>query len=168
MLRRIRLAVQIVFFLIVAALLYMYLPQHDIVRIVGTEIARRDVSDATQTRTIDVRYIQAETESGAVRVYRNEDTGLSFPFYFKYGTDSLQAQAQSLVSNRDAPVWVVVTHYGLRSEMLTMYPNAVDLREAEGPGETIIPWFNIVFIAAMIGLVFYIRRWILRRFRRAA
>lgn len=169
MFRRIRWIVQGILLLIVAALLYTYLPQHDIVRITGTEVARRtDDANATPPRVIDVRQIQTETPDGDVIVYRNEDTGMSFPFYFKYSTDTLQARAQSLVSTRDDPTWVVVTHYGLRSELLSMYPNATAIREAEGQDEFIIPWFNIVFIGALVVLVLYVWYWIRRRFTRGS
>ncbi|MEL6233032.1 MAG: DUF1523 family protein [Pseudomonadota bacterium] len=169
MLRRIRWAVQIVLLLIVAAILYIYLPQNDIVRVTGTQVVRetRD-ANTTPPQVIDVRQIQTRTPDNQSIVYRNEDTGMGFPFYFKYSTDTLQADAQALISDEASPRWVVVTHYGLRSELMSMFPNAISIREAEGPDETIIPWFNIIFILVLIGLVLFIRRWFVRRFTRAA
>jgi len=86
---------RIVFFLIVfvilGALLHYTLPQRDIVRITGTEIIRQDFSGLNrifyaqgdsgnaQTESRDLRLINAVAASGAVMVYRNEDTGFGSP-----------------------------------------------------------------------------------------
>jgi len=43
----------------------------------------------------------------------------------------LQARAADLVSNRDAPVWVAVTHYGWRSRLLSAFPNATVVKPAK-------------------------------------
>ncbi|RMH52120.1 MAG: DUF1523 family protein [Alphaproteobacteria bacterium] len=148
----------------VAALMHHYLPQHDIVRITGTDVIRSDPAGPDQA-TRDVRYIYGETPDGETREYRNEDTGWGFPFYFKFDSGKLQARASSLQSTRDNPVWVVVTHYGWRITYLSLYPNAVAIREATGPDERIIPWFNIVFLSLLGVLVVWVA-YRIRRFRR--
>ena len=63
------------------------------------------------------------------RVYRNEETDWGFPWYFKFDSGNLQAEAQSLVSSAEAPKWVLVTHYGWRIPMLSMFPNVVELKQ---------------------------------------
>jgi hypothetical protein len=39
----------------------------------------------------------------------------------------------------------VITHYGWRIEIFSMFPNAVDIDLAAGPDVYPIPWFNIGF-----------------------
>lgn len=143
--------------LALALFLHFYLPGHDVGRIVGTEVNRMDrpaasgaeEAAAAQPVTRDVRFINTVRPGGSPAVYRNEDTDWSFPWYFKFDSGNLQAQAQDLVSTKDAPRWVVVTHYGWRIEILSMFPNAVAIEEAEGPDQFIVPWFNIVFLALL-------------------
>lgn len=159
--------------LLLAAVLYYSLPQRDIVRIVGTDVKRMDIgrtawfwaepdslSNARTTR--DVRFVNATFEDGKPYVYRNEDTNWSYPPYLKFDSGSLTAASQALVSTEAAPIWVVVTHYGWRIELLTLFPNIVDIRRASGPDERLIPWFNIIFIASLIAMVLFVRRAMIR------
>ena len=150
--------------------LNFYMPSHDVVRITGTDTKRLDSSgffdseapglQAKNSR--DVRFINSVYPDGRVQVFRNEDTDWSFPFYFKFDSGNLQAEAQSLISSADKPQWVVVTNYGWRVTYLTMFPNALAVRPAAGPDELVIPWFNIVVLgggALLIGwFVYRIRR----------
>ena len=69
----------------------------------------RDGAQPGATR--DVRFINAVTETGATRVYRNEDTGWGFPPYLKFDSADITAQSQDL-AGRNA--WVLVEHYGWR------------------------------------------------------
>lgn len=168
---------RILVLLIVAGLLHYTLPQHDVVRITGTEVIRQDFTgfnrffyaqpDSGNTEMVnrDLRLINTVQDNGRVMVYRNEDTGFGWPFYFKVDSSNLQAEAQNLISTKDNPQWVVVTHYGWRNEILSIYPNAVGLRAVDGPDVTIIPWFNIFFFVFFGALVLWLwRLW--RRFRR--
>ena len=150
-----------------------HLPRHDIVRIAGTDIKRLDSSgffdsesptlQATKTR--DVRFINTVYPTGEVRVFRNEDTAWTFPWYAKFDSGNLQALAQALTSGADKPQWVVIESYGWRVPYLTMFPNALSIRKASGPDETIIPWFNIIFLSAC-GLILLWLYILWRRFRR--
>jgi hypothetical protein len=137
--------------LIVALTLHYSLPGVDIVRIVGTENRRiefgsnswfwaaPDAGTADGTSR-DVFFIQTVRPSGAPMVYRNEDTGWRWPPYFKLNSHNVQTVASSLISSPEAPKWVAVTHYGWRSELFTIFPNALSLREVAGPDETVRPW----------------------------
>ena len=155
----------------VLGFLHYTLPQHDIVRItntynrlttVGTENAWAysvpDTGTAESTTTRDIRFIDTAFQDGDVMVYRNEDTGWIWPPYFKYDSSNLQAEAGNLKSDAAAPKWVVVTHYGWRLPILSIYPNAVAVRAASGPDERIIPWVPIVVIVFLLFAVFMIRR----------
>lgn len=156
--------------LTVGGFLHYTLPQHDIVRIVGTYQERQDLNDwtrifwslpDTQSGTLtnrDVQFIQTVTPDGDAMVYRNEDTGWSWPPYFKFDTASLQTEADDLKSTPEAPKWAMVTHYGWRNEILSIFPNAVSVRPVDGPDVTIIPWFNIFFFVFLAFVLVMIRR----------
>ena len=160
-----------IFLLIIttATLIHYYLPQRDIVKVVDTEVKRMDInkgspfwdrSDAgTQEKgSRDVRFISTVRENGKTVVYRNEDTGWSFPFYLKFDSSDLSAKAADL-SGEDAvgnEQWVAVTHYGWRIRLFTIFPNATKIRPVKGPDVVLIPWFNIVFLAIVFGFLFWV------------
>ncbi len=147
------------------------LPQRDIVRVTGTEVIRADFSGSNRFFYAqpdsgnqdgvnkDLRLINTAYESGKIMVFRNEDTGLfSWPPYFKIDSSNLQAESEGLQSTRDAPIWVVITHYGWRSEFLSIYPNAVGIREISDPNVRLIPWLNIIILTTLLVLVLWLRR----------
>jgi hypothetical protein len=146
------------------------LPDRDVVRIVGTEIqridfgensvfwAQPDTGSATNTGSRDVRFINAVAENGAIRVYRNEDTGWGWPPYFKLDSSNLHTEAQDLISTSANPQWVVVTHYGWRAELFSAFPNAIAVRPVASPDVQLIPYFNIGLILVLLALVWWIWR----------
>ncbi len=161
------------FFTILAVLLFSVfhytLPQHDIVRVVGTENRRidfgensffwasPDVGTAAGT-TRDVRFINAEYPNGKIIVFRNEDTGWGWPPYFKLDSSNLQAESQALISTKTNPTWVSITHYGWRNEFFSIFPNAITATQVDGPDVRIIPWFNILFFIVLAGILFMLWR----------
>ena len=170
----------VAFWLVVGAVLHYALPQRDIVYIQGTEIIRQDFSrwnrifyaradsgNDTMRTDRDLRLINATRANGDVIVYRNEDTGFGWPFYFKVNSANLQAEAQGAISTRANPEWYLMRHYGWRNELLSIYPNAVSLRPIAGPeaGKP-IPWLTyiILLVLAAIWYALWVR-W--RRFRQA-
>ena len=163
--------IRIIVLLFIAGFLHYTLPQHDIVRItntynrlttVGSEnswaYSVPDTGTAESTTTRDIRFIDAAFSDNSVIVYRNEDTGWVWPPYFKYDSSNLQAEAGNLQSTQAAPKWVSITHYGWRFPFLSIYPNAVSVKEVAGPDVRIIPWVNIVVLIALAFGVFMIRR----------
>lgn len=170
----------LIFWGVFAAFLHYTLPQRDIVYVQGTEIIRQDFSgwnrmfyasaDTGNDETTvnrDLRLINATRANGRVMVYRNEDTGFGWPPYFKLDSSNLQAEAQGAISTRANPEWYLLTHYGWRNEVFTIYPNAISLKPHPGPdvGKP-LPWLNIVVLGtlALIISALYVR-W--RRFRMA-
>jgi hypothetical protein len=85
-------------------------------------------------------------------VYRNEDTSFNWPPYFKFDSSNLQAEAEDAVSNKEAPEWYILRHYGWRNTFWSIYPNAVSLKLIAGPDVRLIPWFNIVFLLLLAAL----------------
>ncbi|MBE1283710.1 MAG: DUF1523 family protein [Rhodobacteraceae bacterium] len=169
-------AIILIFWAFVGSVLHYALPHHDTVRIVNTYEERQELNDWTrifwavpddQSATLinrDVQFIQAVRANGRPIVYRNEDTGWGWPFYFKFDTANLYTEAADKVSSKDNPEWVSVMHYGWRNEFLSIFPNAISVKAVDGPDYSPIPWFNILFLTAFFALVWAIYvRW--RRFR---
>lgn len=161
--------------LLVAAFLHYVLPQRDIVRIVNTEVRRVDIGEnawfwaspdvgTAAVANRDIRFIETIRPNGRPVVYRNEDTGWGWPPYFKLDSSNLQAEASDLVSTREAPIWVAVRHYGWRNEFLTIFPNAVGVRQVEGPEVRLIPWLNIVILGGLVAFALFLRA-LWRQFR---
>lgn len=164
---------------LVAAFFHYTLPQTDIVRITDTYEkrvdpgensifwAQADVGTDGTLANRDVFFIQTRRAKGDVMVYRNEDTGWSWPPYFKFDTSNLQAEAADAKSTEATAEWYAIKHYGWRNEFLTTFPNAISLRRVEGPDASKgIPWLNIVILVVFFAIVYGIWvRW--RRFRRS-
>ena len=153
--------------LLIGAFLHYTLPQRDVVRIVNVEsrltevggfngwfYAQRDSGNAQSSGMRDIRLISTIRPDGRPLVYRNEDTGLLWPPYFKFDSEDLQAEASNLVSTEAAPQWVAVTHYGWRSNLISIYPNAVSVRPVEGPDVPLFPWLNIAILLGVVLVAF--------------
>ena len=156
--------------LLVAGFLHYTLPRHDVVRIVGTYQQRVDLdgwanifwSGSSKTQqasqgTRDVQFIQAVRPDGKPVVYRNEDTGWGWPPYFKFDTATLQTRADDLKSTAETPKWVVVTRYGWRNQIWSIFPNALSVSPVSGPDVTVIPWATIVFFVVLIVIALFLR-----------
>ncbi len=178
--RKLKLGLRVLAVLLVGMVLHYSLPQHDVVRVVSTYQERQDLNDWTrvfwarpddQSATLvnrDVQFIQTvkkktwllgfvQRDTTEAMVYRNEDTGFSWPFYFKFDTANLQTEADDLRSTPEAPKWAVMTHYGWRNEFLSSFPNAISIRPIDSPDARIIPWFNIFFFVFLIVAIVMIR-----------
>ncbi len=165
---------------VVFAALFMHytLPQRDVVRIVDAYERRVDFgwnrafwsgpdpgTDALANR--DVRFIDTVRPDGSVMVYRNEDTGIfGWPPYFKINSSNLNAQAKEYATTGDETQWVALTHYGWRSELMTIFPNAVSIRPVAGPDVRLFPWFNTVFLVVFALLLLGTYRLLSRLYRR--
>jgi hypothetical protein len=178
--KKIKIGFRIFVFIVFGLLAHYVLPQHDVVRITG-------LSDRIVTLSSFQRYFYAQTDAGesegAIRdirlinterkrtyllglirsgeslmVYRNEDTGWIWPPYFKFDSSNLEAESQALSANPEQ--WVAITHYGWRIPFLTLYPNAISVKEVSGPDYRPVPWFNIAFFVFLIlGVVFVRKLW---------
>jgi len=175
----IRIVLGVVFWLLVIAFLHYTLPQHDIVRITDTYEKRVDPginrlfwtggdagsAEATSTNR-DVFFIRSFRANGKPIIYRNEDTGWGWPPYFKFDTSNLQAEASDLISkkNDESPQWVAIRHYGWRSELISIFPNATKIWPVDGPDTRIIPWVKALVLLGLAAVFWAIWvRW--RRFR---
>jgi len=153
---------------LIAGFLNYYLPTRDVVRIVGTEVARvgveaRDGAGARSPPPATCAISRRRTRA-AGRWYRNEDTGWGWPPFFKFNSANLAAEADNAISTEAAPRWMVVTRYGWRMTVFSRFPNALSMRPAAGPDESPFPWGNIALLAALALGVFFLRRQVLRLF----
>jgi hypothetical protein len=144
----------------------LVLPQYDVVAITGVEVKRVDddgvinAENPADGPTRDVYFINTEHPSSkAVMVYRNEDTGWSFPWYFKFDSADVQAKAQGY--SRDAQQLALIRYYGWRIQILSVFPNITDI-EATNSREEPFPWFNTIFLSVgtllILFAVFFLRR----------
>jgi hypothetical protein len=153
--------------LFVGSFVHYTLPQHDIVRVVGTNTERTNIPSnrtmfwSSGEPTRDVQFIQTVKANGKTMEYRNEDTGWGWPPYFKFDTSSLYTEASDAVSNKANPEWYAITHYGWRNEVLSIFPNAIAIKPVAGPDARIVPWVNIV-ILIFFAIVFLLiwRMWV--------
>ena len=164
---RVILAVLVLLITPVAGFLFYVLPRHDVVRLVNTEVRRVDASGKPSgdrgPGSRDVYYIYAEgLESREPHVYRNEDTGWGFPFYFKFNSADVQAVAASIAAEKGT---ALITRYGFRIQLLSTFPNAVRVKRWD-PADAVVPWFNIIFFTALGALALYL--WLRVRRRRPA
>ncbi|WP_136650550.1 DUF1523 family protein [Paracoccus aeridis] len=97
----------------------------------------------------DVRFISTVRPNGKPFVYRNEDTGLIWPPYFKYDSANLHAVAADQVSTVANPKWVSVTAYGWRIPWWSVYPNAVGIQPVAGPDIDPPNWPALVILGLM-------------------
>ena len=173
----------LVVLLAVGLFLHYILPKRAVVYVTSTENrivsadeynGFRSFNDASATTTTggvsggaDVFFINTTTRDGNVLVFRNEDTGLGFPPYFKYDSADLQAEAQDAVSTRDAPRWMAVRYYGWRIPFVSMFPNATSMEPAASRDVRLIPWTSIVVVVLLVAILWAIwarvRRWTRRR-----
>jgi hypothetical protein len=153
--------------LVVAAFLHFYLPGTDVVRVTGTDVKRMDDGGDREKRkgmpvvTRDVRFINTVTESGKVRVYRNEDTGWGWPPYFKFDSADVTAKATAVLKSKKEQ-WVAITSYGWRIQLFSMFPNITSMKVVP-KGYVQIPYFNIFFFLVLGAGIFFGVRWF-RRF----
>lgn len=169
--RKAGMALAVLVLLVLAGFLAYVLPQHRVVHVDGFEVKRVDgtavgsgVAPVPQVSGSDVYYLHTSNpERTEVFVYRNEDTGFGFPWYFKFDSAEVQGRAQLLGQNPQQ--LALVTYYGWRIPVLKLFPNAVDVEAWESTEE---PWpvFNTVFFALLVLLVASVY-WKWHRFRKA-
>ena len=174
--RVVKLAIVLLVLVLLASLAHYTLPRHEVVRIVGVETRLESFGinrvffasapgGSTESGTRDVRYVETLRPDGTERVFRNEDTGWGWPPFFKMNASDMQARARDLISTSDDPRWVRVGYYGVRSRMLSAYPNVLSLRPVAGPEpDEGLAWLRIAGFAT-VGLVTLWLWLVLRRFR---
>ena len=147
--RKIGIAVAALVALFVAFNVYYFLPRAKKVMITQTEVQRRDATSSSkgtgQTRDMLLIYA-SDYESKKPIVFRNEDN----IFYFKVDSSDLAAHAARLATD-DPDGAVLVSYYGVRMALFSVYPNALSLKEV--PADyTHVPWVSVVVLVLVLAL----------------
>ena len=170
-----KIVIPVLLVLVIGLFLHKNLIRTAVVQITGTDVKRTDTvgraakntaqngNDAV-LRTSDVRFINAVSQKGRVKVFRNEDTGWGWPPYFKFDSADVTAQAQAYSTAEPKP-WVLVKYYGWRIKYFSMFPNVLSL-QVVAKDYTHFPLFNIIVISILIILAFLARRKVVRFFQR--
>lgn len=150
--------------------LFYILPQHDVVLVTGVEVKRVDhdgvinAENPADGPTRDVYFINTENpDSKKVVVYRNEDTGWSFPWYFKFDSADEQAKAQGY--SRDTDQLALIRYYGWRIQILSVFPNITQIEATNSRTEP-FPWFNTIFFSVLLLLAIVVAISVKRRNKR--
>ncbi|EEX51009.1 Protein of uncharacterised function (DUF1523) [Pasteurella multocida] len=141
-------------------------PSYEVTRVTGVEVKRVD-KDGPITKanpadgpTRDVYFINTQNSEGKIMVYRNEDTRWGFPFYFKFGSANLHAEAEALM--HDHPK-VQIKYYGWRLVMFDEFRNAVSIKAAEENESAGYPILSyVLYFILLITLFFsiqFVRGW---------
>ncbi|UEC23216.1 DUF1523 family protein [Pasteurella canis] len=162
------------FFLTVIFIFHLFLfvavnfvtPSYDVTKVTGVEVKRVD-KDGPITKanpadgpTRDVYFINTQHQDGKIMVYRNEDTRWGFPFYFKFGSANLHAEAEALGKENKT---VQIKYYGWRLVMFDEFRNAVNIKaidETESPSHPILAY--VLYFLLLITLFFsiqFVRGW---------
>lgn len=145
-------------------LLNFYLPNHRVVRIVSADVLPYSQDKRAERHVTGVYQIFTEDpETRRQHVYHNEDTGWSFPWYFKFNSADIQSAATSIAGDASKDEnYALITSYGWRVNLFSMFPNVTAIRRV--PKDYVaVPWFNIAFFAVaafVIGwMALLVRRW---------
>jgi hypothetical protein len=139
---RIALAVFLLFALAGSCTLHYYLPRKELVTVTEVSSKRaegipveRDRAD--DSRPLDIYYIFVVDEAGDSRVFSNVNTAWGFPPYFKFDSADMQAKAASLAGKR-----VVIRYYGMRVQILNLFPNITSLQPGD-ESSSLISWVRL-------------------------
>ncbi|XZG68834.1 DUF1523 family protein [Chitinibacteraceae bacterium HSL-7] len=148
-----------------AVALHYYLPRKVIATVTGVEVKLTDKdgpigrNNPADGPTVDVYYIYTSLPDADVRVFQNIDTGWGFPYYFKFDSADLQAKAKALEGKN-----VVISYYGWRFDMLSMFPNLTDVTLAPAEPSTFSFWRTLWFCAwAILAAVSFWLSWRITR-----
>lgn len=151
----------------VVTFFHFFLPRSIIVAVTSTDVRRLDndnnqvgQSDKPGTDTRDVFFINTTVPgTDEVAVFRNEDTGFGWPFYFKFNDSDINAKAAKLAADK---AYAKVTYYGFRIQLFSMWPNVVSIERAN-LGDSTFPWGRLIFLVVVGALGGY-AWWKLRGF----
>lgn len=163
-LKRVLLLLALCFYLTLGAGVNYIFPSYNITQITGVEVKRVDkdgpISKANPADgpTRDVYYIYTQNPAtNAVVVYRNEDTRWGFPFYFKFDSANLQAQAQAFANEKQL---VQLKYYGWRLTLLDEFPNVVSMKMVNTDTSPSRPIVSYILYFLLLILFFFTTIWI--------
>lgn len=153
----------VVFHLLILAFINYAMPSYKGVNIVGVEVKRMDnknIQNDTQNISKDTYFIYVnDINSDKSRVYKNEDTRFGFPFYFKFNSADIQANATNFI---DKKATVQIKYYGWRINFLDKFPNIISIKKIDDVNNTSMPIFSYIFyfitLISMIYSIIFIKK----------
>ncbi len=157
--RRIMIAIGLVVAVIVIAFFEYYLPRSVVMEITGVEYrpiggSADEASTSAGQQNVGVSFITAKNPEDAndTMEFFNTDAGL----YLKFDAGSVHSQANALNGEP-----ALITFYGWRWAILSIYPNVISVQQADADTST-FPYFKIVFYVLFAAALV----WLYRRVRR--
>lgn len=145
--RKIGVAIAVLVALFVAGNIYYFMPRATKVKIIKTEVQRKEAKNAAtgEDRSRDQLLVYTEDfETGETLVLRNEDNG----WYFKFNSSDVAAEASKFAKDTSDPP-VLVKYYGVRIPIFSSYPNVLSLEQVE-PDYVYVPWVNMVILVLLL------------------
>jgi hypothetical protein len=139
---------------------HYYTPASRVVTITGAESKLSDKDGIISARNPqdgsvkDVYYISARDKNEKPMMYRNED----FPWFFKFNSNSIQAQAQSIMqsSTKDQPQYAILVSYGWHSDIFNMFKNILSLKPTDNAEASTFSFYTLLTIGGWISWILLI------------
>jgi hypothetical protein len=153
-----------VFTLAVSCILHYYLPRKELVTLTGIDSKRAEAipverDRADDNRPLDIYYIFVLDEGSNSRVFSNVNTAWGFPPYFKFDSADMQSKAASLAGRQ-----VVIRYYGLRVQILNLFPNITSLEPGD-ESSSLVSWVRLSVFGLWLFLLILIFPRYFRLFR---
>lgn len=139
-------------------------PSYQKTVITGMEVKRMD-KDGVITKqnpadgpVRDVYFLfTKDTDSGKIKVYRNEDTRFDFPWYFKFDSANQQGIAQQYINSAEP---VEIKYYGWRLTYFEEYPNILSINPVTNNSLPLVSYFlySVLFVLWLSGIIIINRR----------
>ncbi len=145
--RKIGVAIAVLVALFVAFNLVYFMPRATKVKIIKTEVQRKEAKNAATgaDRSRDQLLVYTEDfETGDTLVLRNEDNA----WYLKFDSSDVAAKASKLAKDDDGQP-VLVKYYGLRIPILSQYPNVLSLDKVDAD-YVYVPWFQMIVLVVLL------------------
>ncbi len=144
-------------------------PHYRVAYVTGVEVKRADPSKKANTQNLlkDTYFIYtAEADNpNDVKVYRNEDTLWSFPFYFKFNSADVAGAATNLANagQGEHRQLAQIKYYGWRIKILSQFPNIISIKTLDKADDVARPILAyVLYVLLLIGLFFsiqFVRGW---------
>lgn len=129
-------------------------PSYEDTVVTGMEAKRIDKdgpiskSNPADGQVRDAYFIFTKNPStNKIMVYRNEDTGWGLPFYFKFNSADVQAEAQSYANTGQL---VQIKYYGWRIVYFNEFRNIVSVKPLASAEEKSSPIFSYILYALLL------------------
>ncbi len=132
------------------------MPSYEKVVFTGGEAKRYLKKDNKTEGKNDIYYLYTQNANSPdkVNVFKNEDTGWGFPFYFKFNSADLQAKAQSLANSKQV---AEIKYYGWRIDMFSMFKNIIKITPLKENDKISTPYVSyLIYLLALLAWIYWL------------